>query len=180
MYSTYKLVSKNTDKVYIGKTRQTFGARKSGHRNKYKRWINGKFEANGERAKYCGSYDVMKFGDWDMIEIEANIEEENVVERERYWIENTENTTNKVIPGRTDKQYNIDNRIRKSAYNKKRDKTKINLGQRVLHHCPFCSMLVKRSYMSDHQGKSKRTKGKKCKKAQEARIVIFRFMLRIF
>ena len=156
MYSIYKLVSKNTNTIYIGKTRQTIGARKSGHRNKYKRWINGKFEANGKRAKYCGSYDVMKFSDWDMIEIEANIEEENVVERERYWIENSENTTNKVIPGRTIKQYNIDNRSNKNAYNKiygDSNRKEINVCQKALKHCALCSMLVKRSYMSDHQGK---------------------------
>ena len=107
MFKIYELVSENTNDVYIGKTKQKLGARKSGHKSSYKRYVNGVIDTEG-RIKYCSSFEVIKYGDFEIKEIESNVEEENVVERERYWIENTEFSVNKVIPGRTQMEYYYD------------------------------------------------------------------------
>jgi len=114
MFKIYELVSENTNDVYIGKTKQKLGARKSGHKSSYKRYVNGVIGTEG-RIKYCSSFEVIKYGDFEIKEIESNVEEENVAERERYWIENTPNTLNKVIPGRTQKEWYYDTHEERKA-----------------------------------------------------------------
>lgn len=107
-YSTskiYKIVSDQTDKVYIGSTTKKYlKQRLSGHIADFKRWQDGKRDN-------ITSFEIIKYDDCQIVLIE-NFPCNDINElrsRERYWIENTENCVNKRIPGRTkqenDKQY---------------------------------------------------------------------------
>jgi hypothetical protein len=93
----YKLVSDNTDKIYIGSTLKDLSIRKALHKKKY-----GQFKKN--KYHYVSSYELMKLGEIDIILIE-NVKCENKEElytRERYYIElNKELCVNKNIPIRT-------------------------------------------------------------------------------
>ena len=108
MYSIYKLTSTQTDKVYIGKTKQTLNTRFSNHKCYYKKWINSDEETQ-KRIKSCTAFQVLKFDDCVIHVLESNINADQSTERERYWIESTENTCNKNIPGRTVMEHYYDN-----------------------------------------------------------------------
>lgn len=103
-YSTakiYKIVSDQTEKVYIGSTTKKYlKQRLSGHKADYKRWQNGKKDN-------ITSFEIIKYDDCHIVLIE-NFPCNDINElrsRERYWIENTENCVNKHIPGRTKQEY---------------------------------------------------------------------------
>jgi hypothetical protein len=190
MYKIYKLTSKHSYEVYIGKTKQKIPERKSDHKSAFKKWVNGKISTE-KRIKYCSSYEIIRFGNWDMVEIEVNVEPERVEERERYWIENTEDTVNMTIPRRTKRERYHDNPSKILAANKKYynshrieviahkrkyrsdNRIEINLRAKRLKHCSMCSKLVKGCYISQHQGKSQRGTGIRCKEAQKARKIIY-------
>lgn len=94
----YKIVSKNTDKCYVGSTCQELKDRLTGHISKFKR-------DSGTTSKH-----ILKFGDYEIVLIE-NYCCENKAEletRERFYIESL-NSVNKVIPGRSRKQHYQDN-----------------------------------------------------------------------
>ena len=187
----YELSSENTSDVYIGKTIQKLGTRKSEHTSKYKKWIKGHVEASGRETNYCGSFEIVQYNDFEIIEIESNVEEKDVINRERYWIENTANTTNITLPGRTDKERYCDNHngmkdkskqyynanqneiiIKKKIYRAKNPKHVSEL-RKKLQHCSNCSKLIAQSQMRQHQGIGKYRTDKKCKAAQKARQIIF-------
>jgi hypothetical protein len=108
----YKIVSYQTDKIYIGSTTSRLSKRLSEHISCYKSYLKGKYS-------YVTSYEVVKFEDCDIIlleSVECNSKDE-LHARERYWIECSD-CVNKHIPTRTKKQYNIDNKD-KVADNKK-------------------------------------------------------------
>ena len=69
----YKIISPNTDLVYVGKTKCTLNRRLSGHLSKYKAWLAGKPVSN------CSSYKVLEHGDCSIVLIEDG-------SREGYWI----------------------------------------------------------------------------------------------
>ena len=81
MYKIYKIADNTTDDVYIGITKNRLCQRVASH--KYNRRTT--------------ATQILDRGDY---EIEL-IEETDDKTRERYWIENTENTVNKNIPCRT-------------------------------------------------------------------------------
>jgi len=89
MLKIYRIVDNTNGNIYIGKTTQTLKQRLSKH--KYK--------------KSCMSRDIIKNGDY-RIEL---IEETDDINRERYWILNTE-CINKQIPGGTRKEYYENNK----------------------------------------------------------------------
>ncbi len=109
----YKLVSFQTDKVYIGSTCEKLSVRKAKHKSKYKCFLSG-------RDVYITSFELIKLGDVDIVLLEefpcAN--KEQLHKRERYYID-TYNCVNKVLPTRTDKEYyevnkeKIDKQIKK-------------------------------------------------------------------
>ena len=96
----YKIVSYQTDRVYIGSTIETLSRRMSGHRAGYKRHQAGK-------SNYLTSFDILAFGDAEIVLIEVfPCESKGELEaRERHWIEQT-SCVNKRIPTRTQKEYN--------------------------------------------------------------------------
>ena len=108
----YKLVSFQTDKIYVGSTTQSLTTRKSEHKSNYKRWINGSYN-------YVSSFELIHFDDCDIILLEE-CPCKNKMElhkREREYIEKLD-CVNKVIPTRTKKEYNNEHREYQKQYNK--------------------------------------------------------------
>ena len=108
----YKLVSDFTEQVYVGGTIQELSVRKSEHEKGCDRWINEKPDSH-----YVSSFELLKLGEC-RIELLENFPCNNrreLDERERYWIENTPNCVNKVIPFRTAEEL----RERRQKYNQK-------------------------------------------------------------
>ena len=104
----YKIVSDQTENVYIGSTCEpTLARRMTGHRKDYKQYINtGK--------KYITSYELLKYDDSQIILIEnwPCDNKDELHKRERYWIDQYNNHVNKIIPTRTGKEYKKDNETR--------------------------------------------------------------------
>ena len=96
----YKLVSNETDKVYIGSTCQRLlSSRFSGHKTNYKSWLDGNFP-------YVSSFDILAFDDAQIVLVE-NFPCQDKYEleaRERYYIENN-NCVNKHTPTRSKKEW---------------------------------------------------------------------------
>jgi hypothetical protein len=92
----YIITSPDTDKVYIGSTTNDLDKRLRDHVNSYTAYLKDKRE-------YITSYELVKQNSYVITELEfVNVEtEEQLKERERYYIENTPNCVNKQIPGRT-------------------------------------------------------------------------------
>lgn len=94
----YKIVSSQTDKVYIGSTTKEYlSQRMSKHRENYKSWLTGK-------QHYISSYDIMEYNDADIILLE-NVNCKSIDElraRERFYIEQYKDyIVNRYVPGRT-------------------------------------------------------------------------------
>jgi hypothetical protein len=108
----YKLMSFQTDKVYIGSTTQALCERKAGHLRDYKRYLAG----NGN---YITSFEIIKFGDADIVLLEdfPCEKKEQLHARERYHIEIL-NCCNKAIPTRTKKEYRENHKDELTAYAK--------------------------------------------------------------
>lgn len=103
----YKLISKQTETVYIGSTAMnSLQRRLTSHKQQYKQYKNKKININYFSFKLV-CYDDCK------IELIENYPCSNAVEltkREGYWIKNTPNCVNKVIAGRTRQEYKRDNK----------------------------------------------------------------------
>ena len=91
----YKIVDNTNNNVYIGSTIQTLPQRLGTHRHR----------------KTCKSRLIINNGDYNIILIENYPCEskEQLELRERYFIKNNE-CINKIIPGRSRKEYNEDNK----------------------------------------------------------------------
>lgn len=129
----YKLVSFQTDKVYVGSTCQTYlSNRFAGHRRDYKAFQQGKL-------RYITSFELLKYTDCDLVLIENYScgSQAELHARERYWIE-TLDCVNKVIPTRTDKEYQQTDKAR--AYQKgyrenNKDQIKEKLKSKITCEC---------------------------------------------
>ena len=100
----YKIIDNTNDNLYIGSTCCSLKRRLSVHKSHYKMFLKG----------LCGnvtSFDIIKNNDFEMIKIEdCNIKTKDELKaRERYYIENNE-CLNKVIPGRSRKEYRVANK----------------------------------------------------------------------
>ncbi len=95
----YKIISNLTEQVYIGSTVLSLAKRKANHKYNYKRYQEGK-------CNYTTSFELIKLGDIDIILIEKYccLNKEELLKRERYFIENSKNCINKTIPIRTDEE----------------------------------------------------------------------------
>tara|TARA_R110001606_G_scaffold390577_1_gene557666 strand:- start:66 stop:494 length:429 start_codon:yes stop_codon:yes gene_type:complete len=128
----YKIISPNTDLVYVGKTDQTLNKRLSGHRSKYKAWLAGK-----SYSYYCSSYKVLEHGDYSIELIEET-------DREGYWIKEM-NTCNIV---KFDHDHAAYNRAYKAA-----NRESLNEKKREKVPCSNCGRAVNRSSMTRHKGR---------------------------
>jgi hypothetical protein len=112
----YKIISDHTNNNYIGSTCcPRLCDRLAQHKIMYRKYLQ-------TNQHYLTSFDILKFGDAKIILIEnwpCTVKEE-LLKKERYWIENTPNCINKKIPGRTLKEYNEECKekitIRKKLY----------------------------------------------------------------
>ena len=95
IFKIYKIIDNTNGNIYIGLTIRTLKERLNHHKHQLD----------------CVSRDIIKNGDYK-IEL---IEETTDKSRERYWIENTE-CINKVIPGRTGKEYRQDTKEQWAPY----------------------------------------------------------------
>ena len=121
MYKIYQIVDNTNGNIYIGQTKQKYLSSRLGqHRTKTKKNINN-----------CMSREIIKNGDYK-IELIEETEDET---RERYWIENRE-CINKVIPGRTWKEWYNDNNQKNIEYKRQyraRDRPKYLEQQKRYH-----------------------------------------------
>ena len=131
----YKIISDQTKDIYIGSTCEpTLARRIFQHRVGYKRFLNGK-------SNYVTSYEILKYDDAQIILLEnwpCNNKDE-LHQRERYWIENTQNYVNKYIPYKSVdekkdffKNYYTQN---KKAYNEYYKDNKKKILRKVLCEC---------------------------------------------
>ena len=101
----YKIVCNTTGLVYIGSTCEpTLARRLAKHKADYTHYLKGK-------KHYITSYKILENNNYEIILLElypCNTKDE-LHARERYYIENINDCVNKVIPTRTQKQYEHDN-----------------------------------------------------------------------
>ncbi len=109
----YKLVSFQTDKIYIGSTCEKLTVRKAKHKANYKLFLN-------EKQKYITSFEIVKYNDVDIILLEEFPCEnkEQLHKRERYYIESVNNCVNKNIPTRTREERTEVNKDKRKEYMK--------------------------------------------------------------
>jgi hypothetical protein len=96
----YKIVNYDNDDVYIGSTIEpTLARRLAKHVGNYKSYSNGKYH-------YVTSFKVIETGNYDiqLIELYPCNSKMELHAREGYWIKQMD-CVNKVIPGRTVKEY---------------------------------------------------------------------------
>ena len=96
----YIIKSSKTDDVYIGSTVQTLRERFTKHKSGYKRWLE-------KKSKYMSSFEIIKHDD-AYIELIENYPCETIEElriREGDIMKEYENCVNKLVAGRTHKQF---------------------------------------------------------------------------
>jgi hypothetical protein len=96
----YRIVCNKTGLQYIGSTCTTLVKRLWYHKNHFKRWKAGKQKNTVTSFKLLENDDAEIF----LIEDYPCERKEQLHAQERYWIE-TLDCVNKIIPGRTDKEY---------------------------------------------------------------------------
>ena len=115
----YKIYDNTNGNIYYGSTKESVSRRITGHRAKYKKYIEGK------GGSYTKSFDILKNNDYSysiVEKVEFN-EKFELHQKERFYIENNE-CINKCIPTRTDKEYRENNKDKMREY--KKEYVKIN------------------------------------------------------
>ena len=109
----YALRSHETDDIYIGSTAQKLlSTRLGGHKRNYKRWLNGK-------DNYTTSFELIKYDDC-YIELLQEYPCENrhqLCKKEGEYIRKM-NCVNKLIAGRTNREWHQDNKENIQEYQK--------------------------------------------------------------
>lgn len=108
----YKIISKNTDKLYIGSTTKDISERLKDHVYAFN------YYSLGKTTDYMRSFEILKLGEYSIVLIrDVNVNNQReLFDEERVEIQSTENVVNKNIPNRSLKQYHQDN---KETLNKK-------------------------------------------------------------
>ncbi len=106
----YMMVCNITGKSYIGSTKRSLNRRMNEHKSHYKSWMEGKCD-------FITSFKIIEQGDYcyRILETVESDSKQQIEARERYYIENTD-CVNEVIPHRTKKEYDDDNKEKKKAY----------------------------------------------------------------
>jgi len=109
----YKIVCDTTGLVYVGSTCCSYVAQRlAKHASDYKCYLTN-------NKKYTTSFKVLENNNYKIVLLEkypCNFKDE-LTARERYYIE-TIDCVNKLIPGRTKKEYYIDNKDKIKSRNK--------------------------------------------------------------
>jgi len=115
----YKIVDNTNDNIYIGSTCDSLKNRLSKHKASYKIFLKG-------LINNIKSFDIMKNNNYK-IELLENCDiktKQELLQRERYYIENNE-CLNKIVPGRNKKEY----------YDVNKDKINIKRNQMIDCEC---------------------------------------------
>lgn len=96
----YRIISDLTNQVYVGSTCNPLSKRMAEHRSTYRAHLAGRYPR-------VTSFDILQHGDAKIFLLEnvACESKEQLLARERHWIETTLNCVNRCIPGRTDAEY---------------------------------------------------------------------------
>lgn len=125
----YKIWSPKIDKIYIGSTTENLQRRLKRHEYKYESYLNN------NKDYYC-SFDIIKNGDYK-IELIKDFSFKNkkiLLQEEGQCIKTFNNCINKVIVGRTSKEYTQDNKERINERRKiylNKNKEKINERRKI-------------------------------------------------
>lgn len=92
----YKIKSEHNNDCYIGSTINNLNNRLSLHKSSYKRYLDGKYG-------YVSSFDIIKNGNYniELLEEINFLNKQDLLNRERHYIENEPNCINKNITGRS-------------------------------------------------------------------------------
>ena len=148
----YKIVDNTNGNIYVGSTTKTIEKRLKKHKKDYKSYLNGKYS-------FVTSFKILENDDYqiELIEDFPCDDKKQLFEREGYWIKNN-NCVNKIIVGRTDKQYYEDNKDKIKEYNKKyHDDNK----DKIKQYREDNKDKIKQ-YCEDNKDKIKEHKNKKC------------------
>jgi hypothetical protein len=106
----YCLRSHQTDNIYIGSTINKLSKRIGGHRDDYKKWLNGKH-------CYITSFDLVKYDDCyiELIEEYPCENKEQLHKKEGEYIRKMD-CVNRCIAGRTNIEWYKDNREKRKEY----------------------------------------------------------------
>lgn len=107
----YKIITSNSESIYIGSTCKELKTRLKKHESANKSYLNGK-------RRYMCSFEILALGNY-RIELIQNYKCNSKAELERIecvYIKNTLNTVNMVIPGRTILEYRQDNKEKFKQY----------------------------------------------------------------
>ena len=101
----YTIRSYQTDKIYIGSTTQSLSKRLSCHKSNYKNYLDGKYHK-------ITSFDIIEYGDAYIELLEAYPCDNKMMldKKEGGCIRAEPNCVNKVVAGRTQKEYREQNR----------------------------------------------------------------------
>jgi hypothetical protein len=150
----YALRSYQTDNVYYGSTTQPLSKRMGFHKAHYKQWQSGKFN-------YMTSFEIVKFDDC-YIELFENYpcnSKSELERREGEIIRADDNATNRIIVGRTIKEWREDNadklkQQRKQYYIENADKLKQQHKQYYIDNADIRKQYSKQ-YFTDNADKIK-------------------------
>ena len=107
----YKIVDNTNGNIYIGSTCEpTLARRLAKHRSNYNLFLKGTYH-------FVTSFKIIENNDYDIVLMEkCNVQNRDELHaRERFYIENN-NCVNKIVVGRTRKEYNEDNKEHNRQY----------------------------------------------------------------
>jgi hypothetical protein len=153
----FKIVDNTNDDIFIGSTCiPMLSKRLARYRECYKRYLNGNY-------KYNTPFKIFKNNDYDIVLIEEYPckTKDQLTARLRHHVEMTD-CINKYIPGRTDKEYNEDNKEKRREYGKQyRETNKEKIAARMKQYNQDNKdeiMARKKQYNKEQQMKNKESK----------------------
>jgi hypothetical protein len=119
----YKFECNETGKIYFGST-VNYNQRIRKQKHDCQRWLDGKLKLTNKktyRVDYSTSFEIIKNNNYTVSIVEEFPckTKKELTDRERYYIQNTENVVNKNIPNRTQKEWIQDNPDKFKAIQKK-------------------------------------------------------------
>ena len=157
----YKLLCQVTGKIYIGRTTVEISEAMRLNKSMFERYKLGTFKS------FVGFFEVMANKDYNVTILEIIHELANdtdLMKRQRYYIEQYDNTVNKIRPSRTKKEYRAVNRDHYlQLYKKYREENKEAIHQKAREQyprvrslrlakltCDVCGIKISKAALSKH------------------------------
>lgn len=144
----YKIMSNQTDKIYIGSTTKLYLSDRMGkHRDDFHRWIEGK-------CNYITSFELFEFNDVKIILIESyscNSKDELKM-REQYWIDKFKDicvNRNNAIGLNLEKRKLRGNKWRINHQKQHNDYN--NNWAKIKKPCLYCDLYISNSFYNKHK-----------------------------